>query len=102
MRKKLVVGHAGVAGRIGFRELVRTGLRARAIVHEEAVRADELRRHWRQGPDFQLSFSFKSRPANSDRKRCLIDVVLGTMLFSQKMTIWGFEVNCRRSKAMAW
>ena len=51
MRKKLVVGHAGVAGRIGFRELVRTGLRARAIVHEEAVRTDELRRDWRQGPD---------------------------------------------------
>ena len=49
------VGHAGVAGRIGFRELVWAGLRAGAIVHEEAVRADELRRHWRQGPDFQLS-----------------------------------------------
>ena len=44
------VGLAGVAGRIGFRELVWAGLRAGAIVHEEAVRTDELRRDWRQGP----------------------------------------------------
>merc|ERR1719352_14725 len=31
------VGHAGVDRRIGFRELVRAGLRAGAVVHEEAL-----------------------------------------------------------------
>ena len=37
-------------------------------------------------------------------KRCLIDVVLGTMLFSQKMTIWGelmFNVCVARVRGWA-